>query len=294
MLDSLTKFPDQIQEALNLGKNIRFKDFNRILVCGMGGSGIVGYLLKDLLNIPVHINQDYNIPKFIDKKTLALVISYSGNTEETIEMYKKVRKKTKKILIITSNGKLKKEKNALLIPAGEKPKNALVHLFFPVLKVMKNCKLINYNPNSLIKNVKKVQKDKCKKLARKMINKVPVIYFPNNYYGVALRWKQALNETSKQLAIANSYPEFYHNEILADYDKKFFTIIAEDKPNKKISFFKKLVKVYSFKLEGNSQIDKMVYGLHFGDYLAYYLALLKKKDPDIEKKIDKIKCIRLV
>src|SRR3989344_9669193 len=102
-LKLLKKFPEQIKEAIKLG-NIKPKRYNKILVCGMGGSGVVGYILKDLLKVPVFIEQSYDIPGFIDKNTLTFIVSYSGNTEETICMYKQVRKKTNNIIIITSSG----------------------------------------------------------------------------------------------------------------------------------------------------------------------------------------------
>lgn len=290
MLDILKKFPGQVKEAVELTRNIKISGFDKILVCGMGGSGISGYILRDLIDMPVFISQSYEIPKFVDSKTLVFVISYSGDTEETISMYKKVIKKTKKIFVITSDGKLSKGKNVILVPEGLLPRMALAYLFFPMLVILKNSKVVRCDLEDVLKALKKVKISKAKKIAKKLYNKIPVIYAPSNYFGLILRWKQSLNEYSKQLAIANVYPEFFHNEVEADYNK-FKVVLFVDKIDKKIREFKKMVKIHEVKLYGNSLIAKMFYGIYLGDFVSYYLARLNKKDPLKEENIDRLKCI---
>jgi len=290
MLNLLKKFPGQVKEAIKLTRNIKISGFNKILICGMGGSGISGYILRDILEVPVFISQSYDIPKFVDGKTLVFVISYSGDTEETIFMYKKAVKKTKKIFIITSGGKLSRERNVILVPGGLLPRMALAYLFFPMLAILKSSKVVRYDLDDILTALKKVKPNKAKKLAKKLYNNVPVIYAPSNYFGLVWRWKQSLNEYSKQLAVVNVYPEFFHNEIEADYNK-FKVVLFVDKVDKKIKEFKKMVKVHEFKLYGKSLIARIFYGIYFGDFVSYYLARLNKKDPLKEEKIDRLKCI---
>ncbi len=290
MLNLLKKFPGQVKEAIKLTRGIKVNGFNKILVCGMGGSGISGYILRDIIEMPVFISQSYDIPKFVDSKTLVFVISYSGNTEETISMYKKAVKKTKKVFIITSGGKLSREKNVILVPGGLLPRMALAYLFFPMLVILKSSKVVRYNLDDILTALKKVKISKAKELARKLYNKVPVIYVPSNYYGLVLRWKQSFNEYSKQLTIASVYPEFFHNEIEADYNK-FGVVLILDKMDKKIKEFGKMVKTNKIMLYGKSSIAKIFYGVYFGDFVSYYLAKLNKKDPMKEEKINRLKCI---
>ena len=290
MLNLLKKFPGQVKEAVRLSRNIKVSGFNKILVCGMGGSGISGYILRDIVEIPVFISQSYNIPRFVDGKTLVFVISYSGDTKETISMYNKVIKKTKKVFIITSGGKLSKKKNVILIPGGLLPRMALAYLFFPMLSILKSSKVVNFNLNDILTSLKKVKASKAEKLAKKLYNKTPIVYAPFNYFALVLRWKQSFNEYSKKLAIANVYPEFFHNEIEADYNK-FEVVLIVDKFNKKLREFEKMVKINKVDLHGTSIVSKMFYGIHFGDFVSYYLALLNKKDPMKEEKINRLKCI---
>src|SRR4030042_876044 len=106
MLEHLIKFPTYVRKGYSLGKDFKIKGkVNKIIVCGMGGSGVSGDILKDYAtDIPVFVNKSYGIPGFVDKNTLAVIISYSGNTKETISAYEQVKEKTKKILVIASGG----------------------------------------------------------------------------------------------------------------------------------------------------------------------------------------------
>src|SRR5207249_3244085 len=94
-------FPIQLQEALIIGKNYRFiahqKEFANVVVTGLGGSGIGGSIVQnyvfDKLKIPFTVNKDYSLPAFISRKSLVIVCSYSGNTEETLAAMRQAIKK---------------------------------------------------------------------------------------------------------------------------------------------------------------------------------------------------------
>ncbi len=74
-------------ESLHFPDN--YKDFKNIVICGMGGSAYGGHvvisLFKDELKIPVYLNSDYLLPKFVDSDTLVILTSYSGSTEEILQ-----------------------------------------------------------------------------------------------------------------------------------------------------------------------------------------------------------------
>src|SRR5436190_12192201 len=107
-------FPIQLQEALIIGKNHRFlthhKDFNNVVVTGLGGSGIGGSIVQnyvfDKLKIPFIVNKDYTLPSFVNRKSLVIVCSYSGNTEETLMAMRQAISKRATIVCITSGGEV--------------------------------------------------------------------------------------------------------------------------------------------------------------------------------------------
>ena len=93
MISVLRNFPKMMEEVQSLGDDITFpKEFiSNIAVCGMGGSGFAGDLLKVYLSdlpVEIHAVKDYNLPQVIQRKSLVFAVSYSGNTEETVSAYR--------------------------------------------------------------------------------------------------------------------------------------------------------------------------------------------------------------
>ena len=92
MYSALKNFSSQIRDGWRLAENFKFEEFNRIIITGMGGSCLFGEILKSYLfknfKIPIDLNKNYTLPEHINKKTLLIVSSYSGNTEEAIEAFR--------------------------------------------------------------------------------------------------------------------------------------------------------------------------------------------------------------
>lgn len=324
MLSVIKDMPMQIREALELGNNIKSsQNINKIFVCGMGGSGISGMILSSYLNsikckIPIFIIQDYSLPCFADETSLFFIISYSGNTEESISCYKEAVQKSKNIIVITTGGKLqelsKKDNiSCILIPKGYQPRNAVSFLFFPMLNVLKKSKIINFNKEIAEKIAKSIEKNTkkyeslAKSLAKKLYMKIPIIYSSSQYIHVSYRWKCEFNENSKIPSFFHFFPELNHNE-LNSYENfqriKFpFAILilnlgGEHERNKKrIKITKDMIKKFSsnevqciqIEPKGENFLEKTFNAIYFGDLLSYYLALLYKTDPSPVKMIEKFK-----
>lgn len=275
------KISEQIKEAMSL-KTPEIRGHNKIAVCGMGGSGVSGYILKDLIDdVPVFVFQSYNLPRFVDSKTLVFVISYSGNTAETISMCKEARKRGAKIVIIASGGILGREKDAIKIPGGLEPREAIGYLFFPMWKV-----LGKGVGKDVIGAVDSVVNDKG--IGGKLYGKIPVIYANSGFYSVALRWKQQINEDSKRLAIANAFPEINHNEIEARYDNVKI-IFLKDKEEKAIKLLGRETDILEVKLKGKSKLAKIFYGIALANFVSVKLAELEGEDYLKYRHIEKLK-----
>jgi len=305
MEDFLEKIPEQIKEAAKLGNRKIKGKIDKIMVCGMGASGITGDILKDLLKDKlVIVNKDYNIPGYVDKNTLAFIISYSGNTEETISCYEKIKKKTKNIVIITSGGKLGRERNAITIPTlpEELPaRYALHYMFFPMLKTLEKSKIVEkHDINETIRVMKSLNKKQTKKIAMGLRGKVPIICVTNRYKSVGERLREQFNENSKVQAITQVFPELDHNSI-EGYEKagtRFELISIRDKDEnikekKRIELTEKIVakkiSVNEIWMRGKSDLAKMFYTIYFGDYMTYQLGILDKMNPYENKIINFLK-----
>ena len=104
MINAVAAFPEQIKETKNIVNSVLFDGFlkiNNIVISGMGASAISGdivqNLLKDRIDVPVFVNRQYDLPKWVDKNTLLISQSYSGDTEETLSTFKSGSQKRCKI-----------------------------------------------------------------------------------------------------------------------------------------------------------------------------------------------------
>jgi len=300
LLPIIESMPHQIRDAALLvkGKKVEGK-FDRILINGMGGSGIPGDILRNLLfdsDYPIYINKDYDLPGFVDEHTLVFCISYSGNTEETIAAFKQAVKNAGKVVVITSGGKLlelarmNNVKDIVIVPSGLPPRSAVAYFVIPILVLLHNGKFIKLNGQDVLHTIEYLerQKDSIREraadIAGKLANKIPIIYASSSMDSVALRWKQEFNENSKVHAFYNAYPEMNHNELMA-YEKPsnlFHIILIEDerdnpRTKRRFIFTKDLIRskgveVTEIMIKGENKLLKLFTAMLMGDYCSYYLA----------------------
>jgi glucose/mannose-6-phosphate isomerase len=109
----LFDLPEQFRTSLSMDLThiSRYtREYRQVVISGLGGSAIGGDILRSFamprVDIPVIVNRDYDVPKFVNENTLFLAISYSGNTEETLSSFHKARDRGASIICITSGGKL--------------------------------------------------------------------------------------------------------------------------------------------------------------------------------------------
>ena len=115
---SIETLPDQIRQVLNDARLIKipreYSKVNQVIVNGMGASNIGARIVKavfsDQIKVPISITPGYSVPANVNKNTLYIISSYSGNTEEPLSVYKEVKKRGAKILGITSQSGNKLEK----------------------------------------------------------------------------------------------------------------------------------------------------------------------------------------
>jgi glucose/mannose-6-phosphate isomerase len=291
---------------------------DNILITGMGGSGISGDIVsrffRNKIDIPIVVNKEYDLPKWAKKDTLTLFFSYSGNTEETISAFKIAYQKKCNIITISSGGRLQElsEKRGvphIVIPFGFQPRAAVGYSIFISIMVLKRIGLITSNieadikeciaiTENTIKNNNKLiaeENNLSKQIAKRILNTIPQIYGWGLYSPIATRWRQQLNENSKIIAREDILPESNHNDVVGwsfnpEVSKYFSCILFRDKDNEslhmrtRLNFIKKLFKdstsnIIEIYPKGKSRLAKMIYIMYLGDFVSYYLAILRKIDP---------------
>ncbi len=330
MYDCVLGFPEQAEEAFQIGKSakiaLRSAGVTSILLTGLGGSAIGGDLLRaylaDELAVPFFVNRHYVLPDFVSTKTLVIVSSYSGNTEETIAAQKDATKRKARILCISTGGAvtdfaLKHKQPCMKIPGGLQPRAALGYSFFPLLVALSRTGFIKSKDKD-IKETIELLRTKSKEwgapdsstnpalmLAVNMKGRLPIIYSSADHLdSVNLRWRGQISENAKQLAYGNVLPEMNHNElvgwnVLKDLMKRTHVIVLRDKgEHPRVSVREEITKtiiaeytsgVSEVWSEGKSLLARMFSLIHFGDWVSYYLAILNEQDPTPVNVIDHLK-----
>jgi glucose/mannose-6-phosphate isomerase len=300
MLQVIKEFPKQCREALSLPKGISASgQVDNIIVAGMGGSAMGGDLLRIYLsdtNIPVYVNRDYKVPNFVNENSLVFVVSYSGNTEETLSSLNDAKEKNAQIIGITSGGKLAEEcKKVIQIPSGLQPRAALGYLFFPMLGILHNSNLArvkNEDLNEMLEILKQTDKfnEAGEELSKKLKEKIPIIYASESLGAIAFRWKTQINENAKMPAFYNVFSEMNHNEIAGykSMDMKFAAVIIRDKQDnerikKRMDICREImeghVTVEEIETQGESLLARMFSTIYLADFVSYYMALANRVDP---------------
>lgn len=321
MKDLIQQFPTHLLEAIEIGKAHRFKPHKKqirnVVVAGLGGSGIGGTIVSNLVadscDIPVLVLNDYTVPAYVNKRTLFIACSYSGNTEETISAITQAIRNDAEVVVITSGGFLERiaderDLNAIIIPSGYPPRAAFglssVALFYALYKYVIIKDTFIYNIESIAHYLQSNQEEiasRAKSIAESIKGTTPIIYADASHTGVAVRLRQQINENAKILCWHHVFPEMNHNELVgwAGAGEQFSVIMlrtADDHPRTQIRmdlckgiFENYTNKIIEIKAEGETTIQRAYYLVHIGDWISYYLSEEYQVDPVEVKVIDYLK-----
>ena len=236
MIEHVLDLGNQLKKELETSTDFEIDSYDDLLIVGMGGSGVAGDVLKLVLNeitqINVEVRKAYGIPDVVAKRRpKCLFISYSGNTEETVEAVNDAIKYNLDWSVISSGGQLlelatQHERPFVKVPQGLQPRAAFGLMTKAVMhyvssdkdgKYLELCNqagdylndvLANQSENEFLSEALQISKD--------INSKTSVIYggTPLTYL-VAQRWKTQINENAKSKAFVGYIPEIHHNEILS-------------------------------------------------------------------------------
>ncbi len=305
---------------------IKYKRPKHIIIVGMGGSAIGGEILRSWLReevtTPLEVCREYTLPAYANKDTLVFAVSYSGNTQETLNAFVDAIRKGCITMVITSGGQLlhfaeKMRIPHVKIPSGMPPRTAIPYLFFPLPVLMKRigvhidldeelCEAIEVleNLSKEIAPQNNTTNNPSKKLALELEGTIPVVYGYGQYEAVAHRFKTQFNENSKVPSIYAAFPELNHNEVVGweapdDFIQSFSVILLRERDElpfvrqrietTKILALHRAKKVLEILARGKKRLAKMLSLQYIGDFASIYLAILMKTDPTPVETIERIK-----
>jgi len=299
-------------------EEISFDNVDHIIFSGMGGSGTIGDLFSSILsksNIHVSTVKGYLLPQTVDKNTLVVATSVSGNTAETLTVLSSAKELECNLIAFSSGGKMEEfcknnKINFRKIDLIHSPRSSFINFTYSILKTLNSTLPIDKNGvlesiNELFNIKKQVSSSNLSdsnpaiSLAN-WISGIPLIYYPHGLQSAANRFKSSFQENTKTHAIIDDVIESCHNSIVSwerpseiqpillrgqdDYikTKERFEIIKEYFIEKNLDFRE------IFSVSGNI-LTKVVNLIYLLDYTSIYKAVLSKTDPSPVNSIDFVK-----
>ena len=297
---------------------VDFKDIDHVVFSGMGGSGTIGDLFSSILsktNVHTTVVKGYELPKTVDKNTLVVVTSVSGNTVETLTTLESANKKNCNIIAFSSGGKMESfclKNNTVFrkIPEIHSPRASFPSYVYSILKTLNS--IIPLKKQEIIDSLKQLEliskeissedlsdKNPSVNLAHSIIG-IPVIYYPWGLQAAAIRFKNSLQENAKTHAIIEDVIESSHNGIVSWERSSDVVPIMIEGTDDHIKTKERWVILRQYFEENNitykeitslgggilSKIMSLIYLL---DYTTIYYAARLGIDPSPIKSIDFIK-----
>jgi glucose/mannose-6-phosphate isomerase len=313
-------FDAKVQNPEHDGRKV-----TNIVVTGMGGSALAAVLakvwLRDSISIPFEVVRGYELPHYVDEHTLVIASSYSGNTEETVATLKEAHEIGAQVCIIASGGRLEKFASEysiayIALPVGLQPRMAVIYnlraivRFFELFGFVEDKyseleslsswlgnESVAWGPHSPTDN------NLAKQIAMSAVGKTPVFYGGALTAPVAYKWKISWNETAKNTAFWNEFPEFNHNEFMgwvshpvekpfAVYDLR--SSFEHPQIQKRFDISDRLLsgkrpKSTSINLSGDTLLAQLLWGSILADFASIYVAILNGVDPVPVELIERLK-----
>jgi glucose/mannose-6-phosphate isomerase len=322
LLESLQKLPEQINSVIRDEKNISLHfpadTLETIVINGMGGSNLGGYLIqsifRDRLKIPLLIEPGYEIPAYVNKKTLYIVSSYSGSTEEPIAAYKIAKRRGAKIIIMCSdsNNPLRKLAKRDNVPhyfftttanPSNQPRLGLGYGVSGLLILFKKLSLLSIKDKDLkeiITQLKRKNSVLSKKgseaqlLAKKLAGHETILIGGQIFEGNLRIMRNQWCETGKNFASYLVVPDMNHYALEGlskpvSNKKHLSALVIESslydaKIRKRLELTKEIIhrqgiKIVTYSPSGKTSLSQSFDLLQFGSWLTYYLSIQNRVDP---------------
>jgi len=319
MLDAALGLPEQMAAAIGAARGLDGlpdrEEIEQVVVLGMGGSGIAGDVLMaaagPYLPLPVLVFRNYHVPAFVDEGTLVFAISFSGDTEETLEAVTAAALQGARVVAVTQGGELGHLAESWGVPVVAvpddipQPRAGLGALAIPPLVVLEDIGLFpgaTYWIDAAVEQLK-VRCDQLAKpdnvaqqLARRIGRTMPIVHGGGGLGAVAAqRWKTDVNENAKCPAFWNTQSELCHNEISGwgqhgDVTRQMFTLVnlrhdfehpqVMHRFNLTADLLDEVVSsVESVKAEGEGELAQLLDLILVGNLTSLHMAFAEGVDP---------------
>jgi glucose/mannose-6-phosphate isomerase len=320
MFGAIRGLPEQVEQAAASAARVdsafpRHDDIENVVVLGMGGSGMAGDVVREVagpfMPVPVVVHKGYGIPNFIGDSTLVFAVSFSGNTEETLEAVAEAAGAGGHVVAVSNDGELQAmaaEWGVPHLPIADgipMPRAAIGALCVPPLVVLEAVGLFPGASAWIDAAVTQLrarrdqlvaEDNPARDLARRIGRELPIVYGGGGLGGVAaLRWKNQFNENAKVASFSHQVPELCHNELCGwgqhgDVTRQVFRLINLRHDNEHPQIMRRfelvnemveevVAEIEEVRAEGEGPLAQLFDLMIYGDFVSLHLAYLSQVDP---------------
>jgi glucose/mannose-6-phosphate isomerase len=317
MFDLVAALPDQVAAAAEAGARLEglpeHEDVEHVVMLGMGGSGIAGDVVRAIaapfMSVPLTVVKGYEAPSFVNEGTLCFAVSFSGNTEETLEAAQSAAASGARMVALSHGGRLAELAGAwgaphVLLPDIPMPRAGIGAVSIPPLLALEKVGLfpgatqyvadalqqLNRRRDQLI-----VDGSSAHRLAEQIGRTMPIAYGSDLGEVAAYRFKCQVNENAKAPAFAAGVPEMCHNEICGwgqhgDVTRQVMSVVRfrHDFEHPQVArrfdltaeVLEEVVhEVLDVRAEGEGALAQLFDLVLQGDFVSLHLAVLAGVDP---------------
>lgn len=324
--ETIGLLPRQIEQVMKEVEKLKlpaaYKQVDKVVINGMGGSNIGTWILQSVfaerMKKPVILTPGYEVPGYVDNKTLYVFSSYSGTTEEPLSVFEEVKRRGAKMLAITIAGDsqlyklVKKEKipGYVFRPTANpsnQPRLGTGYSIFGISMLLARAGVFDIKKTEIVRLIETLDErtswfapgnlfmhNPAKQLAKKLFGKLPVLVAAEFLLGNVHALRNHFCENSKNFASYLFLPDLNHYAmeglsapavLKKDLVFLFFdSALYHPRVQRRAELTKQVVKkngieVLEYKLSGESKLDQAFELLQFGMWLTFYLAILNQVNP---------------
>ena len=292
------------------------REITNIVVAGMGGSALAALIVKVLLSAELPLSfevvRGYTLPAYVSHNTLVIASSYSGNTEETLSALEQAEQRGAQVAVVAAGGALIDAATTysiahVALPSGVQPRMAMIYNLRALFALLENFGIVGGQWCEELESLAPwlaeqtagwtpdvpTAHNRAKQLALQGIGTTPIFYGSPLTAPLAYKWKISWNETAKNVAFWNEYPEFNHNEFMGwashPVEKPFavFDITSSLDSPRIMQRFELSDRLLSGKrpharrieLQGKTLLAQALWGSILADFASTYAAILNNVDP---------------
>jgi glucose/mannose-6-phosphate isomerase len=329
MWSATARLPEQVEEAVAAARGVKdlpqHQRVENVVVLGMGGSGIAGDVLvavaAPFMPVPVTVVKGYEPPDFVGTGSLVFALSFSGDTEETLEAAAGAFEAGASLIVVSAGGSLVSLAGEWDVPVVAvppdipQPRSAIGAMAIPPLVVLEEVGLFPGASQWIDQAVDqlRVRRDelvrpgsRADELARRIGRTIPLVHSSGDLgAAAAVRWKTQINENAKCPAFWNVYPELCHNEVAGwgqhgDATRQLITLVnlRHDAEHPQVSRRFDLVTevlrevvadVLEVRAGGEGDLAQLLDLALIGDFVSLHLAGNEGIDPGPVPVLDEMK-----